>query len=292
MLRTKFIKITQCNILAVGTESSVIKKANIWKQNSWKMHKCAVYSAMYFWALLNSLTSVIFNFYLHDRLVRVCHRCHDGNSILPVTDTEACFFSDKCVVCVVVHVIIKIMITLFALFKDSQCVPVGVQVVVIGHREHDSYFLSGLLGRFVEEIISEDTNSSSSSIGSLGEECIPRWSRVNTWWQRLGAVTTGVTEGVVRGFICYLDGTLTVCWKQISSKKCSINSTKCCIQSHDGFMRNSCATIWSGMNASERRQQALSVRLLGNLLIKVKKRTAVGCTCLCRTLLPNTNSCH
>lgn len=46
---------------------------------------------------------------------------------------------------VIIHLMIEIIITLFALIKDSHCVPVAVLNKVIWHREHDSYFLHSLL---------------------------------------------------------------------------------------------------------------------------------------------------
>ena len=111
-----------------------------------------------------------------------------------------CFAPDKGVVVIVAYVkpFIKIITTPLALAKDSHCVPVVVQVVVIGHRVGDSDFLNDLFCRSVEKIKSEGANSSSSGVRSLFEQRIPSFRRVDSQRQRFGTGSTVSVESTNR----------------------------------------------------------------------------------------------
>lgn len=125
---------------------------------------------------------LVFHLHLDDGEVAVRHCCHDGNMFTFINDTGIiCWFTpDKCFVCIIVHLRVKFEITFSADVKDSHCKPVLVLVEIIGHREHDSDFLRGLLRSIVAEVVSENTNRSARRVGSLAE---------------LGSLTRGGSDG-------------------------------------------------------------------------------------------------
>lgn len=115
----------------------------------------------------------------------VCHRGFNSNIINCVNQIMTISFSsDKTSLITVIHLTIKIIITVCFLIKDSHCVPVRVQDVVKRNREHDSYFVISSVCRWIIEIIGEDSNRSTPCATSLREQSVARFKTFKFCWQR------------------------------------------------------------------------------------------------------------
>lgn len=115
-----------------------------------------------------SALSIVTHLHLHDCTATVWRWGLDGHMMAFISDTGA-ICSDTFPLPTVIHLIIKSVITAFVLVEDSHCKPVWVPVLVIGHREHDSYYLSVLLLGGTEHLIGENTNGSICCVRGLGE---------------------------------------------------------------------------------------------------------------------------
>lgn len=78
----------------------------------------------------------------------------------------------------------KISIALCADVKDSQSVCIEFRFEVKRYLEQDSDFVCGLFCGIIEEIVSEDADSSACHVWNLLEQRFPGCIRFNSRWER------------------------------------------------------------------------------------------------------------